>query len=62
MSWLQGESKTQTTGKMQHDTNEADMQHNTSSTAVCKLAPVEHSRHAHKPGSIQACFANATFD
>ncbi len=53
------ESKTRTTGKMQHDTDEADMQH---STASCKSAPLDHSKHAHKPGSIQACFANAALN
>jgi len=62
-SWLQGGSNTRNTGKVQHDTDEAGMQHNTtSSTASCKLAPLDHSRHAHKPGSIQACFANATLN
>ena len=45
---------------MHHDRNEAGMRHNTiSSTASCKLAPPDHSRHTHKRGSIQACFANA---
>ncbi len=62
MSWLQGASKTKITGKLQHDTDEADMQHNTSGTASCKLAPLGHSRHAHMPGSIQACFADATLN
>ncbi len=62
MSWLQGESKTITTGKMQHDTDKADIQHNTRSTASCKSEPLNHSKHAHKPGSIQACFANATLN
>ena len=61
LSWLQGESKTKNTGKVQHDRNEAGMQHNAaSSTASCKMAPPDHSRHTHKPGSIQACLANAT--
>ncbi len=61
LSWLQGKSNTKDTGKVQYDRNDAGMQHNsTSSTASCKLPPPDHSRHAHKPGSIQACFANAT--
>jgi len=63
LSWLQGGSNTRNTGKVQHDSDEAGMQRDTtrpSSTASCKLAPLYHSRHAHKPGSVQACFANAT--
>ncbi len=61
LSWLQGESTTKDTGKVGHERNEAGMQHNTtSSTASCKLAPPDCSRHTHQPGSIQACFANAT--
>ena len=47
---------------MQHDTDKADIQHNTRSTASCKSEPLNHSKHAHKPGSIQACFANATLN
>ncbi len=61
LPWLQGENKTKNTGKVHHDRNEAGMQHKkTGRTASCKLAPPDHSRHTHKPGSIQACFANAT--
>ncbi len=63
LSWLQGGSNTRNTGKVQHDSDEAGMQQDTtrpSSTTSCKLAPLCHSRHAHKPGSVQACFANAT--
>ncbi len=61
LSWLQGKSNTKNTGKVHYDRNDVGMQHNTtSSTASCKLPPPDHSRHAHKSGSIQACFANAT--
>ena len=61
LSWLQGEGNTKNAGNVYHDRNEAGRQHNTtSSTTSCKLAPPDHSRHTHKPGSIQACFANAT--
>ena len=31
-------------------------------TASYKLAPLDHSRHTHQPGGIQACFANAILD
>ena len=60
LTWLQGNSNNnKDIGKVHYDTNNAGIQHNTtSSTASCKLPP-DHSRHAHKPGSIQACFANA---
>ena len=55
-----GKNKTKNTGKVHHDRNEAGTQHNkTISTASCKLATHDHSRQAHQPGSIQACFANA---
>ena len=60
---LQGENKTK--NRVHHDRNEAGTQHNkTNSTASCKLAirahvAAVHSGHAHQPGSIQACFANA---
>ena len=61
LSWLQVNSNTKNTGKVHHDRNDAGMQHNTtSSTAGCKLPPPDHSRHVHKPGSIQAWFASAT--
>ena len=49
--------------KVHHDRDEAGMQRNTTSkTASCKLAPSDHIKHAHEPGSysIQAYFANAT--
>ena len=60
LSWLQGNSNIKNAGKMHHDRNDIGMQHNTTSnTAGCKLPPPDHNRHAHKPGSIQACFANA---
>jgi len=55
LSWLQGGSNSKNTGKVQHDINEAGMQQDTttpSSTASCKLAPLDHSRHAHKPSSV----------
>ncbi len=59
LSWLHGNSNTKNTGKVHHDRNEAGMQYNTTSgTAGCKLPPPDHSRHSHKPGSIQAYFAN----
>ena len=61
LSWLQGNSNIKSTGKVQHDRNEAAMQHNTTSgTAGCKMHPLDHSKHVHKQGSIQACFANTT--
>ncbi len=60
LSWLQGESNTSNTGEVHHDREEAGVQHNTTSgTASCKPAVPDHSKHAHKPGSIQADFANA---
>ena len=58
--WLQGNTNAKTTGKVHHDRNDGAMQHNTSSTAGCKMPPFDHSRHVHKPESIQACFANTT--
>jgi len=43
---------------VQHDIDEAGMQQDTtrpSSIASCKLAPLDHSRHAHNPGSMLVC-------
>ena len=51
-----------TPGRVHHDIAETDMQQDTtrsSSTASCKVAPLDHGRHTHKPGSIQVCFVDA---
>ena len=60
LSWLQRESSTTKSGKLHHERDEAGMQHSTSGTTSCKPAAPDHSKHTYKPGSIQACFANAT--
>ncbi len=62
LSWLQGESNTVTSGKLHHDRDEAGMQHNTSGTTRRKPAAPDHSKHTHKPGSIQAYYATATLN
>ena len=57
---LQGKSNTKDTGKVHYDTNNAGMQHDTTNNAASyKLPPPDHTRHAHKSGSIQACLGNA---
>ena len=59
LTWLQGKSNNKDAGKVHYDTNNAGTQHNTTSSTASYKLPPNQNRHAHKPGSIQACFANA---